>query len=134
MKVCDIIVCIKILQTWLFLLGENFAQMLARHFTWGYFSGFYSYFLHKGIKVLFSCGGNLRKDKSVKNAKITPMRECPHLQYTHFVNHRAKLWETNENKNQKNVNCCISWVRHSCNISYYCFGFVICPNIVFSTL
>ena len=41
--------------------GGNFAKMLARYFTWGLFSRYYSYFLHKGIRVLFSRGGNFRE-------------------------------------------------------------------------
>ena len=44
-----------------------FAKILARHFTWGYFSRYHSYFLHKGIWVIFSRGGNFRKkDKCTK--------------------------------------------------------------------
>ena len=41
----------------------------------------FSFFLHKGIWVLFSHGGNFRKeDKSAKNAKITPKQKfsCLH--------------------------------------------------------
>ena len=52
------------------------------HFTWGKFSRYYSYFLHKGTWVLFSHGGNFRAGhKSAKNAKITPTRKFPRLQY-----------------------------------------------------
>ena len=57
------------------LLGENFAKILARHFMWGKFSR--SYFLHKGIWVLFSRGSNFcEEDKSAKNAKIPPRENC----------------------------------------------------------
>ena len=57
--------------------------MVARHFTWGLFSRYYSYFLHKGIWVLFSRWGYFREeDKSAKNAKITPTRKFPRLQYS----------------------------------------------------
>ena len=63
-------------------LGKNFAKMLARHFTLGWFSWKYSYFLHKCIWVLFSCGGNFREeDNSSKNAKITPTGKFSRLQY-----------------------------------------------------
>ena len=63
-------------------VGENFAKMLARHFTWGSCSRYYSYFLDKGIPVwvLFSRGGNFHEDQSAKNAKITPTRKIPCLQ------------------------------------------------------
>ena len=44
------------------------------------------YFLHKGIWVLLSRGGNFREeDKSAKNAKITPTRKFPRLQYVPFT-------------------------------------------------
>ena len=56
--------------------------MLARHFTWGYFSRYYSLFLHKGIWVLFSRGGNFREED--KNTKITPMRKFPRLQLLYW--------------------------------------------------
>ena len=67
---------VGILETWLFSLEENFAKMLARHFSLGKFSRYYSYFLHKGI--LFSRGGNFREeDKSPKYVKITPTQKFP---------------------------------------------------------
>ena len=42
--------------------GGKCRKMLTRHFMWGLFSGSYSYFLHKGIWVLFSCWGNFHKE------------------------------------------------------------------------
>ena len=40
------------------------------------------FFLHRVIWVLFWRGGNFRKEVDIaKNAKITPMRKFPHLQY-----------------------------------------------------
>ena len=63
--------------------GGILRKMLARHFTWRLFSRYYSYFLHKGLWVLFSCRGNFRdKDESVKNVKITPTQKFPSLQYS----------------------------------------------------
>ena len=48
-------------------------KMLARHFTWGYFSRYSSFSLHRVIWLLFSRGGNFREeDKSAKNAKNYP--------------------------------------------------------------
>ena len=48
-----------------------------------YFSRFYSYFLHKGIWVLFSRGDNFREED--KNAKITHTRNFPRLQYLYYI-------------------------------------------------
>ena len=43
------------------LAGEHFAKMLARPFTWGQFSRYYSHFLDKVICFFFSRGANFRK-------------------------------------------------------------------------
>ena len=68
---------------------RKIAQMLARLFTWGLFSRYYPKFLHKGVWVLFSRGGNFREeDKSAKNAKITP-RE---IFYVNSINECQTVW------------------------------------------
>ena len=57
---------------------ENFGKI----FHVGLFSRYNSYFLHKGIWVLFSRRGYFREEyQSAKNAKITPTRTFPYLQY-----------------------------------------------------
>ena len=62
--------------------GGKFRENIGKTFCVGVISRYYSYFLHKGIWVLFSRGGNFREeDKSAKNAKITPTRKFPRLQY-----------------------------------------------------
>ena len=62
--------------------GGKFAKMLPRLFTWGQFSRYFSDFLNKEIWALFSCGGNFcEEDNIAKNAKITPTRKFPRLQY-----------------------------------------------------
>ena len=66
--------------------GGNFRENVDKTFHVGViftiFSWYYSYFLHKGIWVLFSRGGNFREeDKSAKNVKITPTRNFPGLRY-----------------------------------------------------
>ena len=42
-----VIVMYRTTVNWLFSLGENFAKMLAIPFTWGLFSRYFTYFLHK---------------------------------------------------------------------------------------
>ena len=62
-------------------------------FTWGLFSRYFSYFLHKGMCILFSRGGNFcKEDKSANNAKIMPTRKFPRLQYNKLKCHCAFLW------------------------------------------
>ena len=52
--------------------GGKFGENVCKTFHVGYISRCYSFFLQKGIWVLFSRGGNFREEhKSVKNAKIT---------------------------------------------------------------
>ena len=44
-----------------------------KHFMWGLFSRHYAYFLHKGIWVLFSRGGNFREEgTNVKKRENDP--------------------------------------------------------------
>ena len=44
-------------------------------------------FLHKGLWVLSSRGGNFPEKKNAKNTKITPTRKFPRLQYqvSHYL-------------------------------------------------
>ena len=44
--------------------GETFAEMLARYFTWGKFSRYDSFFLHKGI--WFFAWGYFREEDHAK--------------------------------------------------------------------
>ena len=64
--------------------------MLARHFTWGLFSWYYSYFLHKGIWVYFRVGVIFaKKTKAQKTWKLPPSENF-HV-YSSISAHRHKL-------------------------------------------
>ena len=66
---------------WLFSLGENFAEIGIRLFTWGLFSRFQCFSSLNLIKVLFSRGVNFHDLAIImKNTKITPAQKFPRLQ------------------------------------------------------
>ena len=66
---------LQLLLTWLFSLGEKFRENVGKTFHVDVIFTILLLFLHKGIWVLFSRGGNFcEEDKSAKNAKITPLK------------------------------------------------------------
>ena len=59
--------------------GGKFCENVGKTFHIGVIFRIHSYFLHKGLCILFSYGDNFREgDKSVKNVKINPTRKFPH--------------------------------------------------------
>ena len=72
-----------LLYTWLFSLGENFAKMLVRHFTWGNFhdSSLISFIKANGF--YFRAGDIFAKIEARKTRKLPP-RENFHVYSMHI--------------------------------------------------
>ena len=51
--------------------GGNLSEMLARYFTWGKFSRYESFLIHKGIWVLFLRGGYFREEDRATISEFT---------------------------------------------------------------
>ena len=67
--------------------GGKFRENIGETFHVGVIFTILLLFLQNGIWVFFSRGGNFRgEDQNAKNAKITPTRKFPRLQYLESLN------------------------------------------------